>query len=472
MTTKAKKKAKAKPAAVKKPEIPRVEMASPDQKQPCRIVRIELPEKLGFLLGMHRYKVAYGGRGAAKSHSFARAILALGAAQELRILCAREVMESIEKSVYQLLVDLIDELQLRDFYTVMQDRIVGGNGTEIIFCGLGNQTIDSIKSYEGVDICWVEEAQTVKKRSWDILIPTIRADNSEIWVSFNPDMDTDEAWVRFVERKPTGAVVVKVNYYDNPWFNKVLEQERIDAKRDAPKDYPNIWDGNPKVVVAGAIYADEVTQAITEQRIGRFPYDPRFPVHRFWDLGWNDAMTILMVQKVSPNSCNIINYLEDNRKRYDQFIGDMKHLGYNWGEDWLPHDGDDHDPKSGTSAKKILIGLGCRVQIMEKTGPEQRIKAGRLVFPRIYIDNAQHERTTGHLGGHRLVEVLKRYRRNVPKTTMEPTTPVHDEFSHGADAFGGFAENVERIRNDFTPKPITLLPVSESLDPTMGPLGN
>lgn len=461
--------------------IPKTELGSPST--PCRTIVTHLPERLGFLLQMHRYKIVYGGRGAAKSHSFARALLNLGAAQKLRILCAREVQESITKSVYTLLKDVIEELGLGNFYQVLDDEIRGANGTQIGFTGLGQHTVDSIKSFEGVDIVWVEEAQTVKKRSWDILIPTIRAPGSEIWISFNPDMDTDETWVRFVVNTPPGmpdapTMLVKMNYYDNPWFPAELEAERKHAQKTAPDDYANIWEGECKTVVAGAIFAREVIQAIEEQRIRPVPYDPRFPVHRFWDLGWNDAMTVVMVQKTSPNSLNIINYLEDSFRRYDQFIAEMKPLGYNWGEDWLPHDGAHKNPQTGNDAVTTLKNLGCTLHrfadggfTMPKTDPESRVRALRLVFPRIYIDNTARKHDTGFLGGLRLVDCLKRLKRIVPKTTNEPGGVLHDQFSHGFDAAGAMAENVELIRNDLEPKPIPLLPAFDNYDPGMGSLG-
>ena len=457
--------------------LPKAELGS--LKQPCNIkVRCELPEKLGFLMDLHRYKILYGGRGAGKSHSCARALLALGADQKLRILCAREIQESIQKSVYNLLKDCIVALGLSAFYQVLDDEIRGANGTSIGFTGLGQHTADSIKSFEGVDIVWVEEGQTVKKRSWDILIPTIRKPGSEIWVSFNPDMDTDDTWVRFVVNTPPGlpeapTKIVKVNYYDNPWFTAEMEADRIHAKKTAPDDYKNIWDGECKTVVAGAIYAREIIAATEEGRIRPTPYDPRFPVHCFWDLGWNDAMSIIMVQKTSPNSLNVINYLEDSFKRYDEYVADMKALGYNWGEDWLPHDGENKDPKSGTSAVAILKGLGRNVHdpVMAKTGPEPRIKAARMMFPRVYIDNTARKRDTGFLGALRLVDCLKRYKRNLPSTTNEPGAPVHNEFSHCADAWGGLAEHVDEIRNNLEPPPIKLLAPFRPTDSAMGMLG-
>jgi phage terminase large subunit len=213
---------------------------------------------------------------------------------------------------------------------------------------------------------------------------------------------------------------------------------------------------------------------ITENRYRPIPYDPRLPVHRVWDLGWNDQMVAIMVQKPHPSALNVVNYLEDNRLTYANMLGAMDRLGYRWGTDWMPHDAESHDPKSGTNAKKLLTGLGCKVQIIPKSAPEARIKAGRMMFPRVYCDNSKHdtppERPDRLLGAGHLMERLKRYKRNVPKTTQEPTGPVHDISSHGADAFGGLAEIVDRIRNDGDVPP-PKVPAFRNADASMGLLG-
>jgi len=444
---------------------------SAQAKKPVKVLPVHLPAKLGFLLEMHRYKVAYGGRGGAKSWSFADALLSLGANQELRILCAREVQKSIEQSVHQLLKDRITALGLGSFYSVQETEIRGANGTQIKFTGLSQHTADTIKSYEGVDICWVEEAHTVPKRSWDILVPTIRAENSEIWVSFNPDMESDEVWQRFVAKKPPpDAVVQKVNYSDNPWFPKVLEAERLHAKATMPEeDYNNIWEGKCKTVVAGAIYGKEILDAIEGGRIRPMPYDPRLPVHTIWDLGWNDAMSIIMVQKPVPTVVNVINYLEDSFKRYDEYVADLNKLNYNWGDDWLPHDGANANPQTGKSAKQTLQGLGRKsVKIMARSDPETGIRETRMMFPRVYFDDTERSRDTGYMGVPRLLECLKRYRRHIPKNTQEPATPVHDQFSHGADAFRGLAQVVDQLKNPAEAPPPVTLPIYQPSDDGMG----
>ena len=153
---------------------------------------VDFPEKLQFLFTPYRYKVAFGGRGSGKSYNFAQALILLAAQKPLRILCTREVQKSIKQSVHLLLSDQIKRLGLGSFFTILETEIRGSNGSLFMFAGLAQHTVESIKSIEGCDIVWVEEAQTVSKKSWDILIPTIRKNDSEIWVSFNPDLDTDD----------------------------------------------------------------------------------------------------------------------------------------------------------------------------------------------------------------------------------------------------------------------------------------
>lgn len=438
------------------------------------VLNVELPRRFGFLLDMHPYKVAYGGRNGLKSWSFADAILALGANQPLRIVVGREVMKSLADSCHKLLTDRIKALGLGAFYTPFENKIRGRNGTEISYAGLSDQTDESIKSFEGVDIFWVEEADAVSEGSWAKLLPTIRKEGSEVWVSFNPGLVSSATYQRFVVNPPPGAVVVKTTWeYAKAcgFFTDKMEALRLHDKQTMPtEEYENIWEGKPRITVAGAIYSREVIELMEQRRFQPVPYNPLLPVDVIWDLGWNDAMVQIFVQKPSPFALNIINYREDSFRRYDEYIAEREKLRYRIGTDWLPHDGDQGDPKSGKSAKQVLRALRCRPLLMDKTGPEQRIKAARLLFPRIYIDNTERKADTGYMGGARLMECLKKYRRNVPTTTGEPATPRHDEFSHGADAFGAVAEIVERIRSEL-PEPPAQLDAFQSTDPSMGMLG-
>lgn len=369
----------------------------------------------------------------------------LGGMRKLRILCTREIQKSIKDSVHRLLKDQVTELGMDGFYDVLATEIRGRNGTEFLFAGLSDQTATSIKSFEGVDIVWVEEAQTVSKNSWNILIPTIRADGSEVWISFNPELETDETYDRFVTNAPEDSVVVSMNYHDNPWFPEVLEIERQDAQRKMPKeDYENIWEGKCRSAVSGAIYATEVARAVEEGRIRNVPHDPMFPVHCIWDLGWNDAMTIIMVQRIA-SELRIIDYMEDSHRTLDWYVARLKEKPYQFGDDWLPHDGEHRDFKTGKSAKEVLEALGRKVKITPNVGVEDGIRTTRLTFGRMYFDK---DKTA------RLVECLKRYRRSINKQTLEAGAPLHDEFSHGADAFRYLSLDADQLTSSSASHPL------------------
>ncbi len=448
-------------------------------KRPEKQVRLQLPRKLGFLLDPHAYKVAWGGRSSLKSWSFARALLTIGVQYELRILCAREVQKSLMQSVHQLLVDQIRELDLGDYYDVTENAIRGTrNDTLFRFTGLSDQTADTLKSYEGFDILWLEEAQAISRRSFQIALPTIfRNKGAEVWASFNPELDTDEVWQRFIVNTPPGAKVVEMNWRDAVscgWWTDEQERLRQYDLIYSKNEYENIWEGKPRTVVAGAIYATEIIELITEGRSRPIPYDPRLPVFRIWDLGWADSMAVVMVQKPHHSALNVIGYLEDTRLTYANMIAAMDRLGYKWGTDYLPHDAEQHHPTSGTNARKVLEGLGCKVQIVPRSDPEARIRAARMMFPRCYFDTSKHdtppERPERLMGAGHLLDRLRRYKRNVPTTTGEPAGPTHDAASHGADAFGALAEIVDRIRNDGERAPVNVAPF-QTYDAAMGVLG-
>ncbi|HEB0720365.1 TPA: PBSX family phage terminase large subunit, partial [Pseudomonas aeruginosa] len=199
-------------------------------------LNITLPFKLAPLYEARRYKVMRGGRGGGKSHGVAQVLLDMGARNPLRILCAREIQKSMRDSVHRLLRDYIVKLGLTEFYEVLDTEIRGRNGTLFLFSGLQGHTVDSIKSFEGVDIVWVEEAQGVCKKSWDVLIPTIRKDGSEIWLTLNPAMDTDDTYVRFCAAPDDDVWLCEINWRDNPWFPDVLNQERLRAKRSMSQE--------------------------------------------------------------------------------------------------------------------------------------------------------------------------------------------------------------------------------------------
>lgn len=406
-------------------------------------IEARFPPKLDFLFRPARYKVAYGGRGGAKSWAYARALLINAATRKLRILCAREVQKSIKDSVHQLLCDQIEGLGLSGAYDVLTTEIRGRNGSQFLFAGLSDLTAESIKSYEGVDIVWVEEARAVTKRSWDILIPTIRKDGSEIWISFNPELDTDETFQRFVVRPPAGAVVVKMTWQDNPWFPPVLEAERLHCQEFSPDEYANIWEGSCRPAIAGAIYAKEMASVQEDGRVCALPYDPQFRVHVICDLGFNDSMAIGLVQR-HLSELRLIDYIEDSHRTLDSYSAELRDKRLNWGQLWLPHDAKHKTlAGQGLSVQDQMARMGWDTAIVPDVGLEPGIKIARSALARTYFAEAK---TT------RLRECLKRYRRGIPSTTGEPGSPLHDEFSHGADMYRYLAIVADQLTNDLSPK--------------------
>lgn len=214
---------------------------------PVLEVDAETPEIFDYLydppLGTMRYRGSYGGRGGGRSWQIARALLIHGMNQVLRILCAREFQNSIKDSVHKLLCDQIDAMGLGGFYRITETSIIGINGTEFLFKGL-RRDVDGLKSTEGIDICWIEEAHRVSEHSWRTVIPTIRKKGSEIWFSFNPELETDPTYVRFVLNTPPRSIIRKVSFSDNPFLPEVLHEEEQQLLLTDPEAHAVVWGGD------------------------------------------------------------------------------------------------------------------------------------------------------------------------------------------------------------------------------------
>jgi len=209
-------------------------------------IAVQYPEKLGPLFTSTKtFKVMHGGRGGGKSHTVAQFLLLKAMEKRRRILCVREVQKSLAESSMQVLKDYIIRLGLSPYFEVLKSEIrCRTTGSTFSFSGLKDHTADSIKSFEGADIVWVEEAHSVTSHSWNILIPTIvRTDGAEIWATFNPDQEDDYVYDRFVKHTDPDAWVVQINWRDNPWFNKPMNVERLKMKALNDDLYQHIWEG-------------------------------------------------------------------------------------------------------------------------------------------------------------------------------------------------------------------------------------
>ena len=393
-------------------------------------LNVEVPEALGFLYEPMRYKVAHGGRGGAKSWAFADALLVQGMQQPLRILCAREFQNSISESVHQLLSDRIATHGLESVYDIQSNKISGKNGTQFVFTGLRINP-SNLKSFEGADRCWVEEGQNASKRSWDILTPTIRKPGSEIWVSFNPELETDETYQRFVVNPPANCLTREVTYKDNPWFTEELEAERLDCLARDPDGYLTIWEGKCRVALEGAVYAKEMRELLARGAVTKVPYEPSKPVHTAWDLGWGDQMAIVLFQQVGYEY-RILGYMEESHQTVAQMVKRLKDEPYIYGHHYLPHDGVNGNIISGTSAEQTLkdLFLTRDVHIVPATDDNTQHTAVRHLFGKCVFD----ERGTTVLRNR-----LARYKYGTHADGSTTRTPLHDISSHGAKAFAYLA---------------------------------
>ena len=411
-------------------------------------IQADFPQKLEFLFRHHRYKVAYGGRGGSKSWGFARALLIQGAGEKLRILCTREVQNSIRDSVHKLLCDQIELLKLGSFYRITRDEIRGANGTEFIFAGLSNLTAESIKSYEGVDKVWIEEGQSIRRRSLDILIPTIRKPESEIWISFNPELESDEVYQRFVVNTPEDAAVVSVNFTDNPWFPQVLEEERQEFKRQVAKgirtreEYENIWEGKPRQAVHGAIFAEQLNRARSDGRITTVSYDPSLLVSTSWDIGKGDPTAIWFYQQHAGET-GFIDYFEDSGEDITYYLEVLSKKPYRYKICNMPHDSKHDRIGMPKTIEAVVKENGFKVNVVPVRSLDDQINEARLLLAR-----AKFDETACRPGLNALGHYHWGYNRALDE--LKPA-PVHDWSSHGSSAFMAAAMSMKKAKPKFEP---------------------
>lgn len=392
-------------------------------------VNAQFPEKLQVLFEPRRYKVFWGGRGGAKSWGVARWLLLEGAKRKINVLCARELQNSIKDSVHKLLSQQIESLQLAHFYDVQLAMIRGANGTEINFEGIRHNT-GKIKSYEGIDYCWVEEAQSVSEASWEVLVPTIRKPGSEIIVTFNPDLETDATYQRFVLHTPPNCALVNINWRDNPWFAETeLPAERDLLKARNYDAYLHVWEGKCKQNLEGSVYADELREATVQNRILKVLYDRAVPVNTYWDLGRSDHTSIWFIQQVGYEY-RIIDFYEERLKHIDHYLKVLQAREYLYGTHWLPHDAAAKQLGSKMTIEEQARAKLQSVRIVPRVSIKDKMNAARTVFPQCYFDA---DRCSEGL------QRLRHYRYEVDQQTRQfSQKPLHDENSDAASAFEYF----------------------------------
>lgn len=328
-------------------------------------------------------------------------------------------------------------MELDKFYEIGQANIKGKNGTEFFFEGI-RQNVNKVKSYEGIDLCWVEEAHMVTRNSWDVLVPTIRKENSEIWISFNPELEDDETYQRYVVNPPKESVVIKINYSDNPWFPEVLRQEMEELKERDHNAYLTVWEGDCRHVVDGAIFANEVDAAEKNERITTIPYDKAYPVTVAWDLGWSDFTSIWFMQKIGER-VHVIDFYQNQFHEISHYVTVLQERGYVYKEDLLPHDAAKTELGTGKSIDEILTRLGRNTRVVPLLSKKEQIDEARRFFSKCWFDNENCKEGVNSLRRYR-------YQWNEQKGNFS-RDPVHDNASHGADSFMYMAIGHNENRN-------------------------
>lgn len=381
------------------------------------------------------YKGAHGGRGSGKSWFFAeRMILDSLAHKGLRSVCLREVQKDLKDSAKLLLEDKIQRLGVGHLFEVQRDLIATPGGGQIIFRGMQDYNAESIKSLEGFHRAWIEEAQTLSKRSLSLLRPTIREEGAEIWASWNPRKKTDaiDEFLRG-EITPVGAVVVEANWKDNPFFPAKLEAERQHDLVAYPDQYQHVWEGDYVSIFSGAYYAAQLTAAKAAGRLTELSADPLMTIRAAWDIGGTgsnaDAAAIWIYQNIGPRVL-VLDYYEAVGQPLSAHVEWLRSNGYGKALCVLPHDGVKHDMVYDVTYEGTLKKAGFEVKVLPNQGrgaAMKRIEAARRLFPNIWFNAPKTQPGLDALGA---------YHERKDEVRGVGLGPEHDWASHGADAFG------------------------------------
>jgi len=403
-----------------------------------RTLKIPVARVFKPLLAPARYKAAYGGRGSGKSHFFAEQAVLRSLEGGFRLVCIREVQKSLKESAKRLIEDKLQKFNLGEAegFRVLQDRIETPGGGQIIFIGMQDHNAESIKSLENMNAAWIEEAATLSTTSLRLLRPTIRAEGSELWFSWNPRRKQDPVDAMFrSDTPPTNSVVVKANWNDNPWFPDVLEQERQDCLRDAPEQYDHIWEGGYITVASGAYFARHLAEANLAGRIGEVAPDHLMTYRVFVDIGGTgakaDSFSMWVCQFIGPQ-IRVLNYYEAQGQDLATHLAWLRQHGYqpDCTQIWLPHDGATHDRVYSVSYQSAFEQAGYKVTVVPNQGKgaaAKRIEEVRRLFPNIWFNEKTTEAGRDALGW---------YHEKIHEALGVGLGPEHDWSSHAADAFG------------------------------------
>ena len=405
--------------------------------------RLELPPKLVpvFAAPDKDVRSAWGGRGSAKTRTFAkmtavRAVMWAQAGDEGIILCGRQYMNSLEdSSLEEIKAAIKSEPWLAERFDVGEKYIrTADRRISYTFAGL-DRNIDSVKSKARIRLCWIDEAEPVTDEAWDILIPTIREEDSELWVTWNPKRKTAPVEKRFRFSKDPRTVGVEINWRDNPWFPDKLERTRLKDKEERPDSYDHIWEGGYLTAVEGAYFVKQLAAVKEEGRVGKVAADGLMTIRLFVDIGGTgakaDAFTMWAAQFVGKE-IRVLDYYEVVGQPIEAHLNWMREKKYtsDRAQIWLPHDGSTQDKVYDVSYESAFTKAGYSVNVVPNQGKgaaKMRIEAMRRVFPYCWFN----ESTT--VDGR---DALAWYHEKWDAVRDTGLGPEHDWASHGSDAAG------------------------------------
>lgn len=378
-----------------------------------------------------RHIVYKGGRSSGKSTQIAISRLIKGSQKKLRGLCTREIQNSIQESVYKLLCDKIDELGLNDWQKFNDKLVNSKTGSEIFFKGLHNN-IQSIKSIEGIDWCWIEEAQSVSADSITTLVPTIRKEGSELIWSYNPLTEHDPVQELIVDKADDRTYVLHVNSDAiEQLLSKEIIEEREKMRRDNPDMFAHVWLGQPLTSKTGTVFGKQIAQAEIEGRIGSVPYDASAGTYTAIDLGIGDSTAIWWFQMVGQE-IHFIDHYESSGEELGHYISIIKNKPYNYTTHYLPHDAKQRELQTGLTRVEFFENNGIHnIEVLRPTnfqlGQDDINMIARPKFSKVWIDRDKCERG---------LKCLRAYHYEYDeKNKLLKDKPEHDWSSHSSSAF-------------------------------------
>ena len=418
---------------------------------------MSIPTKLKQVFaGSADVRGAYGGRGSAKTRTFAK-MAALRAMNygvsgiKGQVLCARQFMNSLDDSSLEEVKRAIeDEPILAAYYDVGEKYIKSRDGRVwFSFAGL-DRSISSIKSKGRILICWVDEAEPVTDDAWSTLIPTLREEgdkwNAELWVTWNPKRKNAAVEARFRNSSDPLYKIVEMNWRDNAKFPDKLERDRQRDIEQRPEQYEHIWEGAYITAISSAYYAKQLARARAEHRICQLALDELMPIKAYWDIGGtgrkSDATAIWICQFVGKE-IRFVDYYEAVNQPLASHVNWLKSNGYEMAQCVLPHDGAHSDKIWVTTYESELQKAGFKTDIVPNQGAGaaiKRVDAARALFPQMWFDA---KKCSGGL------DAIGWYSERIDENRNIGLGPNHDWSSHAADAFGMVAISYEQITSVF-----------------------